>query len=62
MKLLRFFRRRALLARGRDLMARWATIVRHFGGDVWVAEHCYRRLVVYRRAARLFAYRAGRLA
>lgn len=54
----RILKRRALLAAGRDLMARWQCMVRHLGGDVTEAEALDARLVLYRRAARRFAYRA----
>lgn len=54
--------RRLLIRRGRCLMNTWARLVLHFGdGDPAVAERLNRRLVVYRRAARLLAYRARKI-
>ncbi len=57
-RLTRHFLRR----RGRCLMDSWARLVLHFGdGDPAVAERLNRRLVVYRRAARMLAYRARKI-
>lgn len=58
----RWILRHRLLARGRALMSTWSKFVQHFGaGDVAAAERFNPRLVLYRRAARLFAHRAAGL-
>lgn len=61
MNLFRYLQRRALLAAGRDLMARWCFMVKHLGGNPAEAEALDVRLVLYLRAARRFAYRAALL-
>lgn len=54
--------RRLMLRRGRCLMNSWARLVLHFGdGDSDVAERLNRRLVIYRRAARMLAFRARKI-